>query len=147
MTNLAAFGAVQAAQDGLGTDDISALSGLAKRSGAVALVLALAMLSLTGIPPLIGFFSKFFVFLAAVQAGFSWLVLVAVANSALSAVYYLRVVRSMYMDEGVEGKRLRVGPALGTALGIGVISILPLALIANVFVERAQQAAEAVFLK
>jgi proton-translocating NADH-quinone oxidoreductase chain N len=147
MTNLAAFGAVQAAQDGLGTDDISALSGLAKRSGAVALVLALAMLSLTGIPPLIGFFSKFFVFLAAVQAGFSWLVLVAVANSALSAVYYLRVVRSMYMDEGVEGKRLRIGPALGTALGIGVISILPLALIANVFVERAQQAAEAVFLK
>jgi NADH-quinone oxidoreductase subunit N len=147
LNNLAAFGAVQAAEDALGSDEISALAGLAKRSGSVALVLALTMLSLTGIPPLIGFFAKFFVFLAAVQAGFSWLVLVAVVNSAVSAVYYLKVVRSMYAEEGAEGKSLRIGPAMGTALGIGVVSILPLAIVANGVVDRAQQAAEALFLK
>jgi NADH-quinone oxidoreductase subunit N len=147
LNNLAAFGAVQAAEDALGTDDIAALSGLARRSGPVAMVLSLTLLSLTGIPPLIGFFAKFFVFLAAVQAGFSWLVLIAVVNSAVSAVYYLRVVRSLYAEEGTEGKRVRVGPALGTALGVGVVSILPLALFASAFVDRAQNAADTLFIK
>ena len=102
LTNLAAFGAVQAAEDGLGSDDIATFGGLAGRSGSVSMVMALAMLSLTGIPPLIGFFAKFFVFLAAVEAGYAWLALIAVANSALSAVYYLRVVRAMYAGAGGE---------------------------------------------
>jgi NADH-quinone oxidoreductase subunit N len=147
LTNFAAFAAVQAAEDGLGSDDIATLGGLAGRSGPVALVLSLALLSLTGIPPLVGFFAKFFVFLAAVEAGYAWLVLIAVANSALSAVYYLRVVRAMYMDPGVEGKRLPIGPALGTVLGIGVAGMLPLAIFTNFFVDRAQKAAQAIFLR
>jgi NADH-quinone oxidoreductase subunit N len=147
LTNLAGFGAVQAAEEAVGSDDISALTGFAHRSGGVSLVLALALLSLTGIPPLIGFLAKFFVFLAAVQAGYSWLVLVAVANSALSAVYYLRVVRILYLDpERATGQRpVRVGPAMWTALSVGLISILPLAIFANGFVTGAQQAASAIF--
>jgi proton-translocating NADH-quinone oxidoreductase chain N len=148
LTNLAAFGAVQAAEDALGGDEMSLLSGFARRAGGVSMVLALALLSLTGIPPLIGFFAKFFVFLAAVQAGYSWLVLVAVANSALSAVYYLRIVRAMYADAekvGASTRRVPVGAAMWTALGAGVISILPLAIFANGFVNGAQQAAGAIF--
>jgi proton-translocating NADH-quinone oxidoreductase chain N len=147
LTNLAAFGALQAAEEALGSDDINAFTGFAHRSGGVSLVLALALLSLTGIPPLIGFLAKFFVFLAAVQAGYSWLVLVAVANSALSAVYYLRVVRVLYLDRERTGSQrpVRVGPAMWTALGVGVISILPLAIFANGFVTGAQQAASAIF--
>src|SRR5205807_4709004 len=94
LTNFAAFGAVEAVEESVGSDDLSALSGLGERSGGLALVLSLAMLSLTGIPPLIGFFAKFFIFYAAVQAGYAWLALIAVANSALSAVYYLKVVRA-----------------------------------------------------
>ena len=111
----------------------------------MALILALSMLSLTGIPPLIGFFAKFFVFLAAVQAGYSWLVLVAVVNSALSAVYYLRVVRSMYLEEGRAGKPLAIGAPMAAALAVGVFAILPLAIFAGVFFERAQAAAATVF--
>jgi NADH-quinone oxidoreductase subunit N len=148
LTNLAAFGAVQAAEDALGSDDISAFAGFAHRSGGVSLVLVLAFLSLTGIPPLIGFLAKFFVFLVAVQAGYSWLVLVAVANSALSAVYYLRVVRILYLDReraGGQARPVRVGPAMWTALSVGVISIVPLAIFANGFVTGAQQAASAIF--
>jgi proton-translocating NADH-quinone oxidoreductase chain N len=147
LTNLAAFGAVQAAEESLGSDEISVLSGFARRAGGVSMVLALALLSLTGIPPLIGFFAKFFIFLAAVQAGYSWLVLVAVANSALSAVYYLRVVRVLYSEAEKAGatRRVPVGPAMWTALGVGVISILPLAIFANPFVNGAQQAAGAIF--
>ncbi|MGI8610008.1 MAG: NADH-quinone oxidoreductase subunit N [Candidatus Dormibacteria bacterium] len=144
LSNLAAFGAVQVAQEGIGSDDINALGGLGRNGGGVPFVLALSMLSLTGIPPLIGFFAKFFVFLAAVQAGYAWLALVAVANSALSSVYYLRVVRALYSDEGADRRRLEVGPAMWTALGIGVLAILPLVLFINVFVQRAQEAAAAV---
>src|ERR1035437_10319433 len=148
LTNLAGFGAVQVAEEALGSDDISAFTGFAHRSGGVSLVLALAFLSLTGIPPLIGFLAKFFVFLAAVQAGYSWLVLVAVANSALSAGYYLRGGRILYLDPeraGSQQRPVRVGPAMWTALGVGLISILPLAIFANGFIAGAQQAASAIF--
>ena len=86
LTNLAAFAALQVSESALGGDELSNFSGFRDRSGPVALVMALAFLSLTGIPPLIGFFAKFFVFLAAVQAGYSWLALIAVANSALCRV-------------------------------------------------------------
>jgi proton-translocating NADH-quinone oxidoreductase chain N len=147
LTNLAAFSVVQAVEDAVGSDELSALAGLGGRSRGVALIMSLTLLSLTGIPPLLGFVAKFLVFLAAVQAGFSWLVFIAVANSALSAVYYLRVVRSMYWDEDVAGKPARVGPALATALGIGVVAVAPLVIFANVFVDRAQQAAQAIFVK
>ena len=143
LTNLAAFGAVQAAEEALGSDDISAFTGFGHRAGGISMVLALTMLSLTGIPPLIGFLAKFFIFLAAVQAGYSWLVLVAVANSALSAVYYLRVVRVLYIDaeKATSTRSVPVGLAMWTALGVGVLSILPLAVFANGFVTSAQQAA------
>ena len=144
LTNLAAFGALQAVQEGTGGDDLASLAGVGRNGGGVPLVLALSMLSLTGIPPLIGFFAKFFVFLAAVQAGYAWLALVALVNSAVSSVYYLKVVRALYADEGPERRRLHVGPAMWTALGIGVLAILPLAAFANVFVQRAQDAAAAV---
>ncbi|HEV1998318.1 MAG TPA: NADH-quinone oxidoreductase subunit N [Candidatus Dormibacteraeota bacterium] len=144
LSNLAAFGAIQTAQEGVGSDDINALAGLGRSGGGVPFVLALSMLSLTGIPPLIGFFAKFFVFLVAVQAGYAWLALIGVANSALSSVYYLRVVRALYFDEGPERRRLEVGPAMWTVLGIGLLAILPMGLFINPFVQRAQEAAAAV---
>jgi proton-translocating NADH-quinone oxidoreductase chain N len=143
LTSLAAFGAVQASEEALASDDITAFVGLGHRAGGIALVLSLSLLSLTGIPPLVGFLMKFFIFLAAVQAGYSWLVLIAVANSALSAVYYLRLVRTLYIDpeKGASTRPVPVGTAVWTALGVGVISILPLAAFANGFVTSAQQAA------
>lgn len=144
LTNLTAFGAVEAAEAGLGSDEFSALPGLARRSRGVALVLALSMLSLTGIPPFVGFFAKVFVFLAAVQAGYSWLALVALANSAVSAVYYMRVVRAMYDTEAPAARPLRVGPALWTALGVGVLALLPLVIFTQPLVDNAQRAAAAV---
>jgi NADH-quinone oxidoreductase subunit N len=64
--------------------------------------MAVFMLSLTGVPPLVGFWGKLFVFRAAVEAGLSWLAVVGVINSAISAFYYLGVVVQMYMRETVE---------------------------------------------
>jgi NADH-quinone oxidoreductase subunit N len=147
LTNLVAFGAVTAVEEGLGSDDIHVFGGLRRRSGGLALVLSLALLSLTGIPPLIGFFAKFFIFLAAVRAGYTWLVVIAVANSALSAVYYLKVVLAMYFEEGRGARTFNVGAPMWAALGIGVAAILPLVLVVGPFVNYAQKGAHAVFLR
>ena len=145
LTNFAAFGALQTAQEAAGSEDLAGLSGLGRSGGALPLVLGVSMLSLTGIPPLIGFFAKFFVFLAAVQAGYAWLTLIALANSAVSSVYYLRVVRAMYFDEAPEKRRrVEVGAAMWTALGISLLAVLPMVFFINVFVQRAQDAAAAV---
>ena len=99
--------------------------------------MALFMLSLTGLPPTVGFVAKFYVFRAAIDAGYLWLALVGVLTSLVSAYYYLRVVVIMYMREG-EGRAL-THRALNftvavTALATFVFGILPgplMALAAN----------------
>ena len=70
--------------------------GLSKRQPLLALAMLLFMVSLTGIPPFVGFWGKLYVFGAAVQANMSWLAVVGVINSAISAFYYLGVVVQMY---------------------------------------------------
>ncbi len=65
----------------------------------LALVFALLFLSLAGLPPLAGFFAKFYVFLAAIQAGLIWPAILGVLASAIGLVYYLRLVKLMYFDE------------------------------------------------
>jgi NADH-quinone oxidoreductase subunit N len=98
--NLGAFAVVQAIQ---GRDEIDVtgerLAGLANRRPVLAALMAVFMFSLTGIPPLAGFFGKLYVFSAAVQGGLVWLAVVAMLNSAFAAYYYLRVTVSMYMAE------------------------------------------------
>jgi NADH-quinone oxidoreductase subunit N len=144
LTNLAAFAAVEAAEAGLGGDDVAVYAGLAQRAPGLALILSLCLVSLTGIPPLIGFFAKLFVFTAAIQAGYPWLVVVALANSALSSVYYLRFVRAMYYDEGRETRRFSVPWSIWAVLGIGVVAMLPLVLIGGQALSLAQKAAAAI---
>ncbi|MCX7707397.1 MAG: proton-conducting transporter membrane subunit, partial [Anaerolineae bacterium] len=75
------------------------MTGLAGRQPLLAALMAVFLFSLTGIPPLAGFFGKLYAFWAAVEAGLAWLVIVAVINSAIGAYYYLRITVSMYMAE------------------------------------------------
>jgi len=79
--------------------DGNRLRGLAKRQPVLALIMAIFMLSLAGVPPFAGFFAKFFVFSAAVQGGWSWLAAIAMLNSAIGAYYYLRITVAMYFGE------------------------------------------------
>jgi NADH-quinone oxidoreductase subunit N len=86
------------------------------------------MLSLTGLPPTVGFVAKFYVFRAAIDAGYLWLALVGVLTSLVSAYYYLRIVIIMYMREG-EGRAI-ANTALNftvglTALATFVFGLLP----------------------
>jgi len=78
-------------------EDISEYQGLAKTRPLLAALMLVFMFSLTGIPPTAGFMGKLYVFMAALKAGYTWLVVVAVLMSVVSAYFYLRVVMYMYM--------------------------------------------------
>jgi NADH-quinone oxidoreductase subunit N len=83
-------------------EEIADLAGLARTKRPTAFVLAMMMFSLAGIPPLAGFFAKYFVFLAAIQAGLVALAVIGVVASVVGAYYYLRIVKLMFFDEPVE---------------------------------------------
>jgi NADH-quinone oxidoreductase subunit N len=84
-------------------EEISDLAGLSKTNPVMAFMLAMILFSLAGIPPLAGFFAKFYVFLAAMQAGLYVLSVIGVLASVVGAFYYLRIIKIMYFDEPVEG--------------------------------------------
>ena len=80
-------------------EEISDLAGLSKRNPLMALLLTILMFSLAGIPPLAGFFAKYFVFVAAIQAGLYALAIIGVLASVVGAFYYLRIIKIMWFDE------------------------------------------------
>ena len=85
-------------KDGV-VEEITDLAGLSKRSPLMALALTLLMFSLAGIPPLAGFFAKYFVFIAAIEAGLYVLAIIGVLASVVGAFYYLRIIKIMWFDE------------------------------------------------
>jgi NADH-quinone oxidoreductase subunit N len=103
LTNVAAFGAVIAFSSATGSDRLEDYDGLARRDPLLALVFTFALLSLAGIPPLGGFVGKLYLFSAAMERGFLWLVIVAALNSVVSLYYYLLVLRRMYIAESPAG--------------------------------------------
>ncbi|MEJ0012937.1 MAG: NADH-quinone oxidoreductase subunit NuoN [Bauldia sp.] len=100
---LGAFAVILAMRRPTGmVEDIGELAGLSRTNPVLAFMLGLLLFSLAGIPPLGGFFAKFYVFLAAVQAGLYPLAVIGVLASVVGAYYYLRIVKIMYFDEPVE---------------------------------------------
>lgn len=85
--------------DGAMLEDISDLAGLARTKPAMAFFLAMLLFSLAGIPPLAGFFAKFYVFLAAIKAGLYALAVIGVLASVVGCYYYIYIVKIMYFDE------------------------------------------------
>jgi NADH-quinone oxidoreductase subunit N len=90
-------------RQGRALEQVDDLAGLGRTDPAMALAMAIFMFSMAGIPPLAGFFSKLYVFLAAVQEGFWTLAVIGVLSSVVSAYYYLRIVKVMYFDAPVGG--------------------------------------------
>ncbi|PWC55859.1 NADH-quinone oxidoreductase subunit NuoN [Azospirillum sp. TSO22-1] len=90
-------------QKGRMVEDIKDLSGLARTNPMLAAAMAIFMFSMAGIPPMAGFFSKLYVFLAAVQAGLYVTAIIGVLTSVVGAYYYLRIIKVMYFDEPVGG--------------------------------------------
>jgi NADH-quinone oxidoreductase subunit N len=148
-TTAGAFGAILLCERGRAEAvDVGDYAGLARRHPLLAAALTLFLLSLIGIPPLAGFFAKFYVFGSAVRAGYLWLAVIAVANSAVAAYYYLRVVVYMYMREGegeAGGAVYAPSFAGGLALAIAAVGIVLLGLAPAPFVDLAQAAVAPLF--
>jgi NADH-quinone oxidoreductase subunit N len=98
-SNLGAFGVVAAISNVSGKENIEDYNGLYHTNPGMSLIMTLALFSLAGIPPVAGFFGKFFLFTAAAQKGYYFLVLIAVLNTIISLYYYLLVVKAMFISK------------------------------------------------
>jgi NADH-quinone oxidoreductase subunit N len=118
--------------------------GLARRHPWAAGLLAVFMLALTGIPPLSGFWAKYYVFLAGIEAGLTWLVVVAVISSVISAFFYLRVLVVAYLQEPVGDAEAETAPgrtpALGLALGLAGLLTVAIGLAPEALISAARSA-------
>jgi NADH-quinone oxidoreductase subunit N len=98
-TNLGAFGVVEAISNASGVETIYGYNGLYKTNPKLSLLMTLSLFSLAGIPPVAGFFGKFFLFTSAASNGYFILVLIAVLNATISLYYYLKVIRAMFIEK------------------------------------------------
>jgi NADH-quinone oxidoreductase subunit N len=103
---------------------IDDLKGLSKTNPAMAMALAIFMFSMAGIPPLVGFFGKFYVFLAAIEAQLYVLAVIGVLTSVIGAYYYLRIVKLMYFDDPVEAFDRPIGREMTVILAVTSLLIL-----------------------
>ena len=142
---LGAFAAILAMRvDGKSVENISDLAGLSRTNGLMAFFLAMLMFSLAGIPPLAGFFAKYYVLLAAVDAGLYPLAVVGVLASAVAAFYYLRVVKIMYFDE--PAPNFDPSPlAVRAVLALSTISLLVFWIYPTPVMDAASVAAKSLF--
>lgn len=131
-------------RDGELVEQISDLAGLARTNPAFAFFLAMLLFSLAGIPPLAGFFAKFYVFLAAIKAGLFALAVLGVLASVVGAYYYLAIIKIMYFDEPAKG----FGPMPGglkAVLGVSGLFNLLFFVYPGPLVEAATAAAKSLF--
>ncbi|MQX35087.1 NADH-quinone oxidoreductase subunit NuoN [Roseospira navarrensis] len=130
-------------QQGRPVEGIKDLAGLGRTRPLVALSMGIFMFSMAGIPPLAGFFAKFYVFMAAVEAGLIWLAVLGVLASVVSAFYYLRIVKVMYFDEPLEGLDPMSSPTLRIVMGASAVVVLFFFLVPGWLVGTAEIAAAA----
>jgi len=156
VTNIGAFLVIEAVAacstdstnggiDSVGDDDIDDLDGLYSRSPAMAFAMLLFLLSLAGIPFVAGFWAKLYVFMAAWQAGYAWLVLLGALLAVVALFYYLQVVRAMYMNEPKQDSRLRVKPALAISIALCLAAVIGMGVFPGLFVDAARTASETFF--
>jgi NADH-quinone oxidoreductase subunit N len=136
LTTLGAFGVVAIVQQQTGGDRLSDFAGLSRRSPGIAICMMIFILSLAGIPPLAGFFGKFYVFSEVLRSpvgmGLLWLVILAIALSAVSLYYYLQVLKQIFvLPAGPQGSPLMPVPATQqvvlavVAVAVVVLGCLP----------------------
>ena len=122
-------------------DELKDFSGLHVRNPFAAFAMLLFMLSLGGIPPTAGFMGKFWLFSSAIDAGYYWLAVIGVLNSAVSLYYYVRVVVFMYLKKETIGSEPKATPALAVTLAIAVAATLILGVYPRLLFEVAEASA------
>ncbi|MCC7372345.1 MAG: NADH-quinone oxidoreductase subunit N [Chloroflexi bacterium] len=140
-TNVGAFAVIIVMSRYVEGEDIGQFAGLARRAPMLAVILTLCLLSLAGLPPLAGFFSKLYLFFAAAQAGLYITVVWGVLNSAISLYYYARVIKSMYLAEPTSDEKVQIQIAPAVSLAAATIGVLVIGLLSEPFIQAASRAA------
>ncbi len=144
-SNMGAFMVVEAVAASEGTSALRAFRGLAQRSPVLALAMLLFLLSLGGIPFVVGFWAKLYVFWAAAQAGLYGLVLLAAILTVVALFYYLLVAKQMYIDAPARATPVPVPPALALVLLVSAAAIVLLGLYPGPLLDTALRAATPLF--
>lgn len=129
LMTLAAFGVILLlSRKGFEVTEITDLKGLSQRSPWHAFLMLIVMFSMAGVPPTLGFYAKFTVLQAAVQAGFIHFVVFAVLMAAVGAFYYLRIIKIMYFDSPDDKQAVTAPMEMRVALGVNAIALLAIGL-------------------
>jgi NADH-quinone oxidoreductase subunit N len=141
-TNLGAFAVVTAVHTSSNSDDLSAYRGLARRNPALALSMLLFLLSLGGIPFVAGFWAKLGIFVAA-WPDHTTLVILGAVLAVVGIFYYLRVARSIYLDDPQEPTPIRVPPALTATILICAVAVVLIGIFPRILIDSALSVAAA----
>jgi NADH-quinone oxidoreductase subunit N len=140
VTNVAAFTVVVICSRAVPDDSIEGYAGLHRRAPLLSLAMAVSLLSLAGLPPMVGFFAKLYLFAAAYQAGLGWLVVLGLLMSAISLYYYTWVIRQMYLVAPADESPIRFSAPAFVSLAVAVVAVLALGIISNPFFAFAETA-------
>jgi NADH-quinone oxidoreductase subunit N len=141
ITNLGAFSGIIALADLTGGDRIEDFRGLWRRAPLLSVGTALCLLSLAGIPPVAGFWSKVILFSTAWGLGQQWLVIIALLNSIVSLVYYGRIVKVMFFDEPVKQDHLVMPVSVGTSITLSTAGLIVIFFVVQLILNAANPAA------
>lgn len=133
LTNLGAFIAIIAISNKINSDEIEDYNGMIKRSPMLALALTICLVSLAGLPPTAGLIAKIYIFSGAVDMGLVWLVVIAVINSVISAYYYFKVVKAMWLGSPATEEKVGASWPEWLALTVCVVVVLVMGVVPGLF--------------
>lgn len=145
VTNMAAFLVVSTVSNSVGSESVSAFAGLGKRSPGLAMVMAVALFSLAGLPIFAGFTSKFYLFTATAAQGLLWLAGLAILMSLVSLYYYLIVIRQIYIEKADDPSPVGVPRLTFGVLGVLFVGMIVVGVYPALFMDFIQSASDALF--
>jgi NADH-quinone oxidoreductase subunit N len=135
IATIASFSIFIAVKEQLGVDELENFKGTYVKNPLLTAALTVSMLSLAGIPPVAGFFAKYYLFVNAWSAGFTWLVLVAIGTSIIGAFYYLRIIGFLYNRKEVVGSAIEISVMYKIILYFSILTLLVLGLMPNLILK------------
>ncbi|MFV1997029.1 MAG: NADH-quinone oxidoreductase subunit NuoN [Acidiferrobacterales bacterium] len=143
--SLGAFGIIiLVSRQGFEADQISDFKGLAWRSPWVAFLMLLLMLSMAGVPPLLGFYAKLMVIQSVVEAGFLWLAIVSVLFAVIGAFYYLRIIKLMYFDRPEDNEPIVAGTDMRAVISLNALALIAILPWVGTIVELSKKAIQGI---
>jgi NADH-quinone oxidoreductase subunit N len=136
--NLGAFAVITSLRrrDVIG-DELDDIAGLITRAPAEAVLMLIFLLSLAGIPPLAGFYGKYFIFLSLIETGHYQLAALAVLYAVFGLYYYMRIANAMFMRKAADTRPVTLSPAMAVALGITGIATVGIGIFPDLFIRAA----------